>query len=137
MTVPVDQRSKRLPEPPNVLLSLPAHFANLNLPILQHNVSVEVHHGECRRDDLRKTGLGIDHECVEGLESQRIDIAGMYDDFLVMNAHSVDEEIHSGIPFEGKGEPGRLVKKLLLIGWDARNELLGGYVFGSWLCMSN
>jgi hypothetical protein len=71
MTVPVGQRSKRLPEPPNDPLFLPAHFANLYLPILQHNVSVEV-----LRNALRNAGLGIDDDCVGGLESQRIDIAG-------------------------------------------------------------
>ena len=44
---------------------------HLYLPILQHNVSVEV-----LRKALRKGGLGIDHDYVGGLESQRIDIAG-------------------------------------------------------------
>jgi hypothetical protein len=82
MTVPADQRSKRLPELPNDPLSLPAHFANLYLPILQHNVSVEVHHGGCRRNALRKRGLGIDHDCEGDLESQRIKIAGTCDVFL-------------------------------------------------------
>jgi hypothetical protein len=77
MTAPVDQRSKRLPEIPNDPFSLPALFVNLCLPIEQHDVSVEVHHGGCRRNAPRKAGLGIDHECVVGLESQRIDIAGM------------------------------------------------------------
>jgi hypothetical protein len=46
--------------------------------------------------------------------------------FLIMDAHSVDEDIRSGIPFEGKGEPGRLGIKLRLISWGARNGLLGG-----------
>jgi hypothetical protein len=94
MTVPVDQRRKRLPEPLNDPLSLPAHFANLCLPILRHNASVEGHRGGCRRNALRKVGLGNDHECVGGLESQRIDIAGTCDDFLIMVALSVDEDIH-------------------------------------------
>jgi hypothetical protein len=55
-----------------------------------------------------------------------------------MDAHSVDEDIHSGIPFKGNGEPGRfkLGIKLRLIGEGARYGLLGGKVFGSWLCTS-
>jgi hypothetical protein len=56
MTIPVDQRGKRNPEPPNDPVSLPAHFANL-YPPTQHNMSVEVYHGGCRRNALRKTGL--------------------------------------------------------------------------------
>jgi len=42
------------------------------------------------------------------------DIAGpgACDVFLIMDANSVDEDIHSDIPFEGKGEPRRLGIKL-------------------------
>ena len=82
--------------PPNDLLSLPAHFANLYLPVLWHNVPVEAYHGGCRRNAFRKTGLGIDHEYVGGLESRRIDIAGTCDDSLIIEVHLVHEE--TGIP---------------------------------------
>jgi hypothetical protein len=86
MTIPMDQRSKWLPETQNDPISL---LADLYLPFQQHNVAVWAQHGGCRfQEDA------FDHECVRGLEKQGTDIAGRGDDLSIIDTHPVDEDVN-------------------------------------------